>query len=389
MRLAHNAHLSYCTNIHPGNDWPQTLHSLKQDVLAVRAQACPDKPYAIGLRLSAQAANQLAVPAELSAFQRWLEENNCYVFTINGFPYGNFHGERVKEQVYRPDWSSPDRLAYTNLLFDLLVQLLPSGISGSVSTLPGSFKRFITTDAQHNAINDNLYRCFQHIETLSNKHNIDLHLGLEPEPLGLFETTKETVAFFDRFLIDRPDTEAILNRIGVNYDTCHLAVEYENAKEALARLTNASIRVSKIHLSSALALKTPTEQALETLSTFCEDTYLHQVIARETDATLTRYEDLDQALTARRSGQDKSQEWRIHFHIPLHASPQAPLEGTENHLLDTLDVISENPTLCQHFEMETYTWAVLPNDLHNTSVVDQLVKEYQWLLPQLKTRNLL
>ena len=76
-------------------------------------------------------------------FQRWLGQNDCYVFTINGFPYGQFHGTRVKEQVYAPDWTSPERLVYTNLLFDLLAELLPDGVEGSVSTLPGSFKEFI------------------------------------------------------------------------------------------------------------------------------------------------------------------------------------------------------------------------------------------------------
>ena len=77
-----------------------------------------------------------------SRCEKWLEEKNCYVFTINGFPYGNFHGERVKEQVYRPDWSNPDRLEYTVLLFEILEKLLQPGEEGSVSTLPGSFKEF-------------------------------------------------------------------------------------------------------------------------------------------------------------------------------------------------------------------------------------------------------
>jgi len=83
-----------------------------------------------------------------ASFKKWLEQNDCYIFTINGFPFGQFHGSRVKEQVYLPDWTSPERLAYTNLLFDLLAQLVPSGVAGSVSTLPGSFKKFITRPEQ-------------------------------------------------------------------------------------------------------------------------------------------------------------------------------------------------------------------------------------------------
>ena len=388
MRLAHNAHLAYCTNIHPGNDWAQTRRSLEQQVLAVRNRVCPDEPYAIGLRLSAKAAAELAEPSELASFQRWLEANNCYVFTINGFPYGNFHGERVKEQVYRPDWTSPDRLNYTNQLFDILVQLLPPGVSGSVSTVPGSFKRFINTGDQRQAIHDNLYQCFQHIDRLCERHDLDLHLGLEPEPLGLFETSKETVAFFDRFLIDRRPVESILRRIGVNYDTCHLAVEHESARGAIERLDNASIRLSKLHLSSALKLPRPDPQDAALLQPFGEDTYLHQVVARQGDEIVERYEDLPAALEELRHGNLAHDEWRIHFHIPLHAAPQAPLQSTSDHILDTLDLLAERPTLCQHLEMETYTWAVLPKELHSANVVDQLAKEYEWLLPQLRKRGL-
>lgn len=388
MRLSNNAHLAYCTNIHPGKDWDETFQSLNTSVLAVREQVCPNGEYAIGLRLSATAAQELSDPKTLGGFRRWLETNGCYVFTINGFPYGNFHGERVKDQVYRPDWTSPDRLQYTNLLFDLLAQLLPAGMAGSVSTVPGSFKRFITKAEQVTEIHENLYRCFQHIEELSNKRGIDLHLGLEPEPLGLFETTHETISFFEAFTDGRSDAAQIRRRVGVNYDTCHLAVEYESAREALQSLDKSGIRISKIHLSSALKVEAPDAAALASLDQFCEDTYLHQVIGKDSLGRLTRYEDLDEGLAARRSGNDQSEEWRIHFHIPLHASPQAPLHSTEDHLLETLDVIQAKPDLCHHFEMETYTWAVLPEDLHKQSVVEQLVAEYRWLLPQLEARGL-
>ena len=108
MKLNHGLHLAYCTNIHRGEDWPQTFDSLQKYTLAVREQVCPDKPYAIGLRLSEQASRELSDRATLAAFKHWLDENHCYVFTINGFPYGRFHGTRVKEQVYVPDWTSAE-----------------------------------------------------------------------------------------------------------------------------------------------------------------------------------------------------------------------------------------------------------------------------------------
>ena len=164
MKLNHGLHLAYCTNIHRGENWRETFDSLKLHTLAVRKRVCADRPYAIGLRLSNLAAQELSDAATLQEFQKWLEQNQCYVFTINGFPFGRFHGARVKEQVYAPDWTSPERLAYTNRLFDLLAELVPPGVEGSVSTLPGSFKEFITAPEQEKEIRDNIWRCVEHID---------------------------------------------------------------------------------------------------------------------------------------------------------------------------------------------------------------------------------
>src|SRR4051812_8631491 len=119
MQLKNGAHLAYCTNIHPGDDWAQTFASLKNSTLGVRDRVCRGMQFAIGLRLSDQASRELIDPDALREFQRWLESENCYVFTINGFPFGQFHGRTVKEQVFAPDWSSLERLEFTNRLFDL------------------------------------------------------------------------------------------------------------------------------------------------------------------------------------------------------------------------------------------------------------------------------
>src|SRR5882724_7246415 len=148
MKLSHGLQLAYCTNIHRGETWAQTFDTLQKYTLAVRDRVSPGRPYAIGLRLSADAARELSVPATIKSFRSWLARENCYVFTINGFPYGKFHGTRVKEQVYAPDWTTRERLEYTNLLFDLLAQLPPEDVEGSVSTVPVSFKGFNLDERQ-------------------------------------------------------------------------------------------------------------------------------------------------------------------------------------------------------------------------------------------------
>ena len=374
MRLRAGHHLAYSTNVHPGETWSETLLALEEFTLPVKAAVAPNEQFGIGLRLSDRASRELIDERTLAGFRDWLAANNCYVFTINGFPFGKFHGGPVKERVFTPDWTTNERLEYTNRLFDILAALLPNDIGGSVSTLPGSFKEFVRRDDQVEAIRRNLRRCSDHIATLAQKFGSDLHLGLEPEPLGLFENTAETLRFFENLHGEH---------LGVNYDACHFAVQYEDPLETLPTLQAAGIRISKLHLSSALRCAV-TNESKARLRSFADDVYLHQVIARTSDGVLHRSTDLPIALA-----QDKAaKEWRIHFHIPLYAEVSPPLATTIDDVVKLLDWLGANPRSCSHLEMETYTWDVLPRPLRSASLVDQLTREYQWTLARLRERHL-
>ncbi len=374
MKLRAGHDLAYSTNVHPAESWSETLRGLEQITLPVRAAVAPNERFGIGLRLSDRASRELAQPDVLAAFRDWLDANNCYVFTINGFPFGKFHSRRVKERVFLPDWTSSQRLEYTNRLFDILAVLLPNDCEGSVSTLPGSLKEFVREDAQIEAIRRNLLRCAQHIADLSNRHGCGLHLGLEPEPLGLFENTAETLRFFEPLRSEH---------LGVNYDACHFAVEYENPRESLGALQKAGIRISKVHLSSALRCLSPNE-SVALLQPFQDQVYLHQVIARRPEGDLRRYKDLPLALAEN----EPAEEWRIHFHVPLYAELSPPLSSTIDHVTGVLDWLAENPRACAHLEIETYTWDVLPGSLRSDSIVDQLTREHDWTLARLRERDL-
>ena len=383
MLLNHGLHLAYCTNVHPGEDWAQTFDSLERYTLRVKQQLGCTGAYAIGLRLSDQASRDLAEPAALLEFQRWLERHDCYVFTINGFPFGRFHGTRVKERVYLPDWADPQRLDYTSRLFDLLAQLVPPHIEGSVSTLPGSFKEFVRTREHERVIRDNLWRCVVHIARTCQRTGRRLQLGLEPEPLGAFENSVETARFFDQLRDEHPRDDRLHEHLGVNYDTCHFAVEFEEPQDALSRLQENGIRLSKVHISNALKLR-PTPAALEQLAAFADDVYLHQVLVRQEDGSLARFKDLDLALGSRLAATlSPLAEWRVHFHIPLHSKPWGEFDTTADHILGLLKLLQAEPNLCHQLEMETYTWAVLPEPLQTRDVAEQIVAEYNWTLDQL------
>lgn len=384
MRLAKGHHLAYCGNIHRGETWEEMFAALETYTLAVRDRVSGSQPYGIGLRLSAQAARELSAPATVANFQRWLERNDCYVFTINGFPYGRFHGQRVKEQVYAPDWTTNERVDYTNGLFDLMAMLAPPGGEGSISTVPGSFKEFISSPEQEGKIRTQIFRCVEHISRLREKTGLNLHLGLEPEPLCLLETTDETVNFFGRLREEHPKDARLEQCLGVNYDACHLAVEFEEPQTALGKLKAHGVKISKLHLSSALKVK-PTAEGRRALKSFEEDVYLHQVIARQAGGGLRRYRDLDAALA---STVEEEEEWRVHFHVPLNWAPSRLFDSTATHLRGVLDVLAADPGLCSHLEMETYTWEVMPPELKSRNAVDQLTGEYEWCLKELRARGL-
>jgi hypothetical protein len=387
MRLKHGLHLAYCTNIHPGEDWTQAFDSLNRYTLGVRRNFASEKPFAIGLRLSNQASLELSEPIKLLEFQRWLDRHNCYVFTINGFPFGRFHDTRVKERVYLPDWTEPSRLEYTNRLFDLLARLVPPDIEGSVSTSPGSFKEFIKSPQQERMIRDNVWRCVENIAGLSERSGRKLHLGLEPEPLGLFENSAETAVFFDRLRDEHPGDARLGEHLGVNYDACHFAVEFEEPADAIATLQRHGIRLSKLHLSNALKLH-PTAETRTHLANFADDVYLHQVVCRDASGALTRFKDLDQALASADGEHEAGAEWRVHFHVPLHCQPVRGFSTTADHITGLLELLEAQPGICSHMEMETYTWAVLPEPLKVRDVCEQIVAEYQWTLTRFAEHGL-
>ena len=112
------------------------------------------------------------------------------------------------------------------------------------------------------------------------------------------------------------------------------------------------------------------------------------VIEEQFKEVVAKIKDLDLALEYAKMKDFKvGDDWRIHFHVPLHASPGNGMMDTREHVLATLDWLSGNSDLCKHLEMETYTWEVLPPALRSSQVVEQIIKEYQWTLHALSERG--
>ncbi len=385
------AHLTYCLNIHPGESWDDNLTAIAAKATKVHKLVAPDKPFGLGLRLSAQAARQLRLGARIDELKKFLADHNLYVFTINGFPFGAFHNTEVKEHVYAPDWRDPKRLEYTVELAEILAELLPEGVPGSISTVPGSYKAWITNPAGPRQMAEQLADLAMRLAELEDRTGKCICLGLEGEPDCFIETTDEAIAFFHgpldefgrtmlqrRFRIDMVTAGQVLRRhIGVCFDTAHAAVEFEDIPASLRRLAAAKVSVCKVQLSSALSLA-PTPAALERLEAFVDRVYLHQVKARAADGRLVSYADLPAALAAARGGCD-DQEWRVHFHVPLFFEQHEGLRSTS--FLLGPDVIAAAAS--SHLEIETYTFNVLPEFLRLSDVTESIAREYRWVMANL------
>ncbi|CAZ94563.1 metabolite traffic protein EboE [Zobellia galactanivorans] len=394
MRIDNNFQLTYCTNIHPGFDWKTTFDSLKEHVPQIRGKVSPDKPFGLGLRLSNKASEELDMDGNLEEFKQWMAENQVYVFTMNGFPYGNFHNERVKDDVHAPDWTTPERLTYTKRMFDQLAALLPDGISGGISTSPVSYKYWhATEDAVKSAFETgakNMIEVAMHLNEIERQTGKYLHLDIEPEPDGMLENSDEVLGFFADYLLPI-GTSVIVEKLGVDvetaekmirrhltvcYDICHFSLAFEEPTDTFEKFAEAGIVIGKIQVSAALKiLSNPSgnDEIWKALTLFDEPTYLHQVTEKIGGKVVT-YNDLPIVLKDKK----EFQELRAHFHVPIFLERFGALDSTQDHILKVMEYVKKHP-VSEHLEIETYTWDVLPAALKK-DLSESIIREIDWFV---------
>ena len=224
-------------------------------------------------------------------------------------------------------------------------------------------------------------------------------LALEPEPCCYLETVDEAVAFFRDFVfapellaelaaelaIAPGEAEAVARRhIGICYDACHMAVEFEDTPKALAALAEAGIKICKFQISSALklAFQRGDGRAREMLGPFVESTYLHQVVEKSR-AGLARYTDLpegldDEARLAAGGRAGELLEWRVHFHVPIFLEEMKHFQTTQQQLIGLLEHLKNHPA-CPYLEVETYTWDVLPPEYRSGDLTAAITRELAWV----------
>jgi sugar phosphate isomerase/epimerase len=376
--------LSYCMNVHPGETTAELIDLLRGPAARVRAAWRGEEPMGAGLWLPLASAREIATSVDAAARVRdALSEAGLFAFTANAFPLGGFHDARVKEAVYQPTWLEAERLEFTRHACRALARLLPEGARGSVSTVPVGYKAFGQDDRFAEA-GANLARLADFLLELEAETGKEISLALEPEPLASLETTAEAIAFLEAHVFSAgargSASEADVRRlIGVCVDTCHLACEFEHIPTSLRDLERAGVRVVKGQLSSALELREPATNAAgrERLASFDEPRYLHQTVGQTDSGELIRANDLPDFLASDAFGD--ATVARTHFHVPLSWGGDAVLGTTRAVLEEGLAALAR---ATDHLEVETYTFAVLPEAdraRYGDDVVNMIAAELRWV----------
>lgn len=374
--------LGYCTNVHAGMTLEETKSNLDTHAAAVRGAHRPDGELPIGLWLPAKAARALLQNDDLPRFRDWLGERRLRVFTLNGFPQGDFHQSVVKRAVYRPRWSDLARLNYTRDLIQIMAELTPEGGEGSISSVPVGWKSDLAPRDQHAAASliHDAVRIMADTEHRQQKY---IHLDLEPEPGCLMETGETAADFMRVHVFSHPEFRLAQRHVRICHDVCHAAVMFEDQGDMLARYDRIGATVGKVQISSAVRAAFDAmdaahrEPALDALRRFAEPRYLHQTMVRASaDAPPVFYEDLPDALEQVKP----TGEWRVHFHVPVHMErldEANHLHTTQPAINDALALLRDRPNV-RHFEVETYAWNVLPESLRPDSLATGIARELKW-----------
>lgn len=395
--------LGYCCNVHPGRNLEEVRQSLTEFSLPIKQSLGRERDLGVGLWLSATTAEQLLDKNTRKEFGDWLRASGLVPYTLNGFPYGNFHQAVVKHQVYLPTWADASRLKYTLDLIDILDDLLPADCLGTISTLPlgwPSSPAGVADASFLRACADNLQQLARALAELRARTSRQIMVCIEPEPGCVLDSAEDLVRFFEDYL---GDASEIRSHLGVCHDVCHSAVMFENQHQALQTYQDFGVSICKVQVSSAVQLEldrlsaAAAASAVGHLEEFCEARYLHQTTWR-TGTGFRFFADLPEAIKAVRQSADPSGdrsgyqgELRVHFHVPIFARELGTITTTQSEIESCLSSLAAGSAdLSQiHFEVETYAWNVLPATWRQRPLTEGIAEELRWfeaaLLPYCRT----
>jgi hypothetical protein len=391
-------HLTYSTLVHPGDTWAEMWDSLNRYVPQVKARVCPNKSFGVSLRLSASSAQTLTGDrGERERLKEFLHQHDMYLYTVNAFPYGPFKNRVVKKDVYEPDWSTDLRSTYTMQVADILAEVAAPHVNPSIQSPPLGFKGKVTGPEYVNEFTRHVLTVVAHMVMLQKRTGRTVTLALEPEPACFLETTEEAVDYFNNHLYAADAVrsivsqtglsksqaeEALRNHLGMVYDICHQAVEYEDIGASLQKLADNGIPVFKLQEAAAMRVPNVTREIVEAMRPFAETVYLTQTVEKR-NGELTRFLNLEDAFAAFEADPSGQREWRTHVHVPVFLESIGEHFKTTRFAIEDALKFHKKNKLSPQLEIETYTWDVLPDSMKTGSIVDYVERELDWVKGQL------
>ena len=395
--------ISYCSNVYSGKTWDE----ISKNLATFSEQILNEYPeMGVGLWIPDSAISPLLNPSSIENLQEFFKETGICVRSLNGFPYYFFHNNHTKQKVFQPSWADPDRLFYTQKLMTLATQLLEQDAELGISTVPIGWGPDLASSKS------DVEKAAFHLATFASdayfaqrSQGLLIHLDLEPEPFGYLSTSQDVVGFFKNHLFkigipllknrwgitEDSAAQILLEKIRICYDTCHAAVEFETPRSVINRYDSLGIKIGRVQVSSAPVLHLRKGRCVdgtapsEFFSNFRKDIYLHQVVGRDFQYKSFRFIDLQEALCYLES-KKVSGEFRIHLHIPIFLEKFGPVFSTQNHIKDLISLFQSRSEVLL-WEIETYTWNVLPSKFNPkpTSPLEEgILQECAWLNHYLK-----
>jgi hypothetical protein len=397
MNLGKHGHLTYSTLVHATDDWDQLWKSVNTYLPAVKARMAPHETFGVCLRTSAPSAAALSAdPSKRAALKQFFADQDLYLYTANAFVYGVFKKQVIKEDVYEPDWETPERREYTKQVATLLAELAPEGINPSIQSAPLGFKPKVTGDEVVDRYTSNVIDVVAHLVELEKKTGKTVTLGLEPEPRCYLETTDETIQYFTTHLFSPQTAERLAKATGLHaadaaaamkkftgvvFDIGHQSVGYEDIPASLKALVGAGVPIVKLQEAASMHIPDVTQKTVDALQTFAKTIYLTQTCQKK-NGQMTWFLNLEDAFAAFQ--QDPGpREWRTHFHVPVFLTDLGGGFGTTRFALEQALAVHKQTPLSPHLEIETYTWDVLPDHLKTGDIVDYVCRELEWVKGQL------
>ena len=391
-------HLTYSTLVHPGDTWSEMWDSLNRYVPQVKARVSPKQSFGVSLRLSNSSAQTLSGDrGERERLKEFLSQNDMYLYTVNAFPYGPFKNRIVKKDVYEPDWSTDERATYTMQVADILAEVAAPHVNPSIQSPPLGFKGKVTGPEYVDEFTRLVLRVVAHMVQLEKRTGRTVTLALEPEPACFLETTEEAIDYFKNHLyaaegvrmlvshtgLSKSEAESALRKhLGMVYDICHQAVEYEDIGASLRALADAGIPVFKLQEAAAMRVPNVTKETVEAMRPFAETVYLTQTVEKR-DGKLTRFLNLEDAFAAFERDPSGKREWRTHVHVPVFLDSIGEHFKTTRFAIEDALKFHKKNKLSPQLEIETYTWDVLPDSMKTGSIVDYVERELDWVKGQL------